>query len=230
VPENGGVHADEQSGPVHPEVAGLFERLAAVEIELAAWQADINRVFAERFDVKAAFNERPSSEFGPSILAASAHARRKVGTGPEARAFEFLDVFCERYLASSDSDRAAMRSKMTASKATLNKLSWYMGRCRRELESTADARWLRLALAAASLSDRLPDYRDLYVSLGSLYQASLRVGIEPGPFFDEAGRLSSAEPDDGRGMSTRRFLAEFERSAYFGSIRGDVEADRQRRP
>ncbi len=75
---------------------------------------------------------------------------------------------------------------------------------------------LRRALAAASLVDGKAEYRDLYLSLGDAWIALHGRGIDPRPWFQEAAAWSSDETGLDR-FSVRRFLAHFDRSAYFQS-------------
>lgn len=215
---------DTAAAPTPPEVAddpdlpALLAALAETEADFAAWQARIDQAFKAHIDPVRAFNEGRPSDFLPGIMAASQAARRDVGVEPETRTFAFLDVFCEHYLGAPDDAREAMRRAVAASPTVAGRITWYIGRSRRLLESSGDERWLRLSLAAASLSDLRTDYRDMYLSLGELYLAGLRGGIEPGPAFGEAARLSSDDPNRFGKSSMRDFLGRFERSAYLQSI------------
>jgi len=83
-----------------------------------------------------------------------------------------------------------------------------------KLADTCDGRWLRLGLAAVSIDDNGTDFRDSYVALGVLYLSAFRCGLEPGPYFEEAAEISSADSNIEQ-TSTRDFLLRFEGSAYF---------------
>ena len=74
---------------------------------------------------------------------------------------------------------------------------------------------MRRGLAAASIEDNLTDYRDTLVALGRIYLAAARAGLDVSDSFQEAGQLSSSDPNPRLNQSMRDFLSEFEQSAYF---------------
>jgi len=121
---------------------------------------------------------------------------------------------CALYLRSSHSERDQMR-EFVASTYTINPLLLrVLSESEVRLSETGHLRWLDMGLAAASLEDLKLDYRDSYVSLGSIYLTALKAGIDPSPHFERAAELSSPEIRNG-GASTRDFFARFEDSAYF---------------
>ncbi len=73
---------------------------------------------------------------------------------------------------------------------------------------------LRRALAAASLADHKAEIRDLYIRLGRTWVMFEKAGIDPRPWFQEAAGWSSIVDEPDR-FPIRRFLLEFEESAFF---------------
>jgi hypothetical protein len=96
----------------------LIDRLAETDVELTAWQAEIERAFKRRIDVPKVFNEGSGERFKTGILAAGRAAREEIGTAPERDSFALLDAFRARYLDAPDHERTAMREAMAGTSAT----------------------------------------------------------------------------------------------------------------
>jgi hypothetical protein len=64
------------------------------------------------------------------------------------------------------------------------------------------------------MEDLQVDFRDTLVSLGELWLAASRAGIDPSPYFQEVAAISSPETTN-VDTSMREVLANFELSAYF---------------
>jgi hypothetical protein len=154
----------------------------------------------------------------------------KVGYSPLEEVYSLLDSLCDLYLDADPEQRAEIRDLMGQNRAVLDRMYSYIGRATNFLKETADPKWLRMGLAAASIEDSRVDYRDLLVALGDLYLAAAHVGIKPRPYFEAVGRISNPtrerpEPYPlhpylsrlllGRGSSTQDMLLKFERCQYF---------------
>lgn len=127
-----------------------------------------------------------------------------------------IDSACRIYMNTSAEHRAAMRALFAWS----YQLRRYLDQRIRfpaaivDREEAIDS--LRMALAAASLCDG-GEWRDTYVRLGQAWVTLQRAGIDPRPWFREAAEWS-ADEDGGPGkFSVRRFLLDFEQSAYFNA-------------
>jgi hypothetical protein len=130
---------------------------------------------------------------------------------------EELDQFCALYLVATAEQRAEMRKLVAEPELRLKELLDHIGWARSRLLESKDAECLRRGLAAASLNDNRWDFRDTFVSLGSLYLTASHVGINCTPYFREAAEFSSTEKFSRYRAtgSMRDFLAGFEKSRYF---------------
>jgi hypothetical protein len=130
-----------------------------------------------------------------------------------------LDDLCAIYLEVDAQERAGIRALFDNKQRVLKHLhSYTAGRAASRLESTGDVKWLRLGLAAASISDRRVDYRDLLICLGELWLAAESVGIAPARYFSAVARISNPEPRYGD-RSTQDLLRGFRRSGHLRSIK-----------
>jgi len=193
-------------------------RLDAVTAELTKWNAAVDAEFGRRFD----FNATPAHQFEATIVAAGQAARQHAGPGPRDDAYLIMDELCEHYLSAPDTapdaERAAIRHVVAARHPIVQLTTWYIGRNLDRLVQTREARWLEFAVAAASIAECAPDYRDIYLSLGDLYVGAVDVGIDPSPVFARVATLSNAEPGSlFGGGSVRDYFAGFEQSAFFAS-------------
>jgi hypothetical protein len=157
----------------------------------------------------------------------------KVGANPLEEVYSLLDSLCDLYLDTGPEQRSEIRNLIGQNRAVRHKMYSYIGRATNFLEETADPKWLRVGLAAASIEDSRVDYRDLLVALGDLYLAAAHVGIKPRPYFEAVGRISNPtrerpEPSPlhpflsrlflGKGSSTQDMLLKFERYQYFRQV------------
>jgi hypothetical protein len=124
---------------------------------------------------------------------------------------------CEIYMETTAEHRAGMRALFDWSYLLIPR---YLNACamipRVIVDRASAVQSLRLALAAASLADQNAEIRDLYVHLGAAWVMFERAGIDPRPMFREAADWSSTV-DQPVGIPIRRFLLEFEDSAFFHS-------------
>jgi hypothetical protein len=152
-----------------------------------------------------------------SIKAAGEKASAAAGECRD-RLNEQIDPVCDMYLNETETGRGQLRAVVADFPNLLKSLRQYMGWCQRRIKSKADTIFLRRALAAAALEDNRVNYREMYLALGSLYEACVKAGLQPSMEFAKVGELASRQPADGFPM--RDFLTKFEDSAFF---KADVE-------
>ena len=124
------------------------------------------------------------------------------------------NLACELYLRGDDTLRREIRKSFSEWTAVRGRVLAEASSFADKLANTCDGRWLRLGLAAVSIEDNGTDFRDSYVVLGALYVCAVRCAVEPGPYFEEAAKISS-DVSNIEQTSMRDFLLRFERSAYF---------------
>ena len=120
---------------------------------------------------------------------ANAKQLAEVYAGPDfrERIYEKLDVLCPAYLEMTPTQRGAVKRVVHSHRSLLYVTSWYIGHAAEQLERQATAPWLQYGLAAAAIEDGGTDYRDTFISLGSLYQTAYAAGIDPSPSFKKVG-------------------------------------------
>jgi hypothetical protein len=126
-----------------------------------------------------------------------------------------LNLACELYLRGDEVLRQEIRESFEGWTSVRGRVLAKAGSFADKLADTCDDRWLRLGLVAVSIDDNGTDFRDSYVALGSLYIRTVRCGMEPGPYFEEAAEISSGD-SNAESTPMRDFLLRFEESAYFG--------------
>lgn len=137
-----------------------------------------------------------------------------------------LDELCAIYLEANAKERAGIRALFENKQRVLKYLHSYVGgRTAARLKASGDVKWLRLGLAAASISDRRVDYRDLLICLGKLWLAAEEVGIAPARHFSAVARISNPEPRPGD-RSTQELLRGFRRSGHLRSIKRKAKGSR----
>lgn len=121
------------------------------------------------------------------------------------------------FLTRSDEERDYLRKLVEARKS----IDWFLFgaivSATKRVESSRDPDVVRRGLAAAAILDNRADIRDLFIALGNLYLIACRVGLNAPVYFREAAEMSSPSKNllpTYKG-STRKFLAQFEESAYF---------------
>lgn len=149
--------------------------------------------------------------------------------GANRKALETLqqgvDELCVLYLTLDSETRDRIRKLARSYKSLLWGIWAHIDVAAEHIGSSEDVHWVRRGLAAASLLDCQEDFRDIYMSLGQLYLAAIRCGIDVSLWLKEAAELSSTEPNPLIfNESTQDFLLNFERSAFFkSSIANEVE-------
>jgi hypothetical protein len=150
--------------------------------------------------------------------------------GPVAREeiHSRLEDVCDFYLSSNETDRERLRGLVAQNKA----LRWYVfchaGWCMNRMTNSSDTINLRHALAALSIENNASDWRDTFVALGQIYVKAYQLGMDASGELRSVASISSAVPVPyvkARGDSAmNKFLAEFERSAFFeNSVRPKLE-------
>jgi hypothetical protein len=127
-----------------------------------------------------------------------------------------LEQLVEFYLSASEVDRDSLRGFLGSFPDIIRALHRYMSWCQERLSGPNDRVYLRRALAACSLGDNRVSFKEMYVALGNLYLASIKVGLNPSMDFVRIANISSPL-DRGIGVSMRDFLNDFEESAFFNS-------------
>ena len=88
------------------------------------------------------------------------------------------------------SDWVASRAE---ARREVDRLLGYIGRIVGRVRGPDDAWLVRHGLAAADILDQRPDYRDIILTLQTLYERARRVGIDPAPISEEIERKASPE-------------------------------------
>jgi hypothetical protein len=191
----------------------LKERLAELEPRVVAWEERVQQEFKKLWNI----NDAPTDTFLETHAEASRQARATVGTALLDELFGVLDELCRSYLAATPEQRQDIRTVLDTNPVILEKLLYeYPPRVGALLESTHDAEWLRLGLAALSIVDWRFDPRDTYVQLGKLYLAAARAGLDPMPYVHAAAEHASAVPRHAESsFSLRDLFATFHERPYF---------------
>jgi hypothetical protein len=193
------------------DIDALKKQLALLDDRLVQWQKADNTVY-ERY--------LSAGETLAQIVAAiqaDRHMRTESGvTDPRTDLFTLLDDVSDAYLAADVSARGAIRGAFNGKDRVLAALGTYVSRAR-EMVTTGDARlWLRRGLAAVSILDVRLDPQDIQVSLGSLYVAATRAGVDAAAEFADVASLSS-DAYPGKFPTARKQLSAFSESDYFQS-------------
>ncbi len=121
---------------------------------------------------------------------------------------EFLDRLCEDYLQVDTVGRSNIRD-LFRDQAALWYLHEYTKFVTERLEKAGTPGLLMRTLAAVSISDLRPDFRDSLYELGYIYRTALRAGIgDPMPYFRQAADISNTEGNP----SAAKIIATFDQS------------------
>lgn len=205
-------------------LAGNAARLESIAAELSQWNERVDAEFRRRFD----FNRARTHDFESELGEATAAARERAGPSPLADVYALFDDVCATYLDADEHERAAIRAAIASHEAFAPRTTWYIGRNRELLAGSGEERWLEWGVAAPSVTNCRPDYRDVFVALGDLYVTAHGVGFDAGPVFRRVAALSDTSVTvDFSGSTVRDFFAGFERSAFFAeSVRPRLAAQR----
>ena len=192
------------------ESVKLRARLEDVGRRLAVWNATVDHHFQSLWS----FDSAPKGAFEHSLQEAGKTAEERAGAGPREEGYTLLAEVCDFYAGAVDAERADLARVVNANDALSVLCIWFAGRAYQMLEATGGDDWLRRAVTAAALADTKPDYRDWYLTLGDVWIVAVRHGLDAGGAFRAASALAPERRESGGG-STRKMLAEFEKSAYF---------------
>jgi hypothetical protein len=196
---------------VREEAAKLRERLEDVGRRLAVWNAGVDRQFQSLWS----FNSAPKGAFEQSLHEAARSAEQRAGPGPREEGYMLLAEVCDFYAGAEPADRDGLAGVVNANDALSVLCIWFAGRACQRLEATGGPEWLRRTVTAAALADTKPDFRDWYLTLGDVWIVAVRRGLDARGAFAAAATLAP-EKHSTEG-STRKMLAEFEKSAYFAA-------------
>ena len=136
---------------------------------------------------------------------------------------EFLGRLCAEYLHSDNGSRSQIRSLFQDESAL-----WYLHEYIRFLIKSIEASavennvdsLLRTGLAAVSMTDLRPDFRDSLYELGYLFRAAQRAGIaHPMSHFRDIAQLSNGL----RNPSTEEIIRTFDKSEVCRELRESRE-------
>ncbi len=200
--------SDDRLGEIDARLGEIDARWTEWDRELAQVQKDL---------------EEGGMDFWDALHAVHAQQVESMRRGDSPFDFDqlrqLLDELCGIYLEADPERRALIRGFFDDKDRLSTYLHSYIGgRAARLLRSSGDVKWLRIGLAAASISDMRVDWRDLLISLGKLYLAAEDVGIRPISHFTAVAKISNPEGRYGEG-STRDLLRDFHRSGHLRSIK-----------
>ncbi len=122
---------------------------------------------------------------------------------------DLLGQLCEAYLTSTSAQRTAVRDFFGGKTPLLKALDDRVTKAAFMLKSEQDTTPLRLALAAASINDTRLDYRELALSLTSLWNAAIAAGLDPARHFRDIAEMSSKKRSGTFPRSMRQFLLQW---------------------
>jgi hypothetical protein len=123
--------------------------------------------------------------------------------------FAKLTELFSLFLSSPDSQRKVIRELFNGRRHIANFLTSYPAYISSHIESPSDADLLRLGFVAAAVAGDYIDFRDMYVSLGTLYQQALAAKLDP------ASQLRSIQSETGSSL-----LRSFSQSDHLKSLLG----------
>ena len=173
------------------DVAALSVRLENLERRYQQWAVPIDRALQDKFR-RVNRDGYSGDDFRRDVEAIG--TAQRVPYDPYAEADELLDGLCPAYLAATESQRQASRAAVANKRGVLSALLRYIGRAAQHLRAAGNREWLLRGLAAASIDDGRPDWRDLLLALAELYVAAEQTGIDPQPAFAAVGALSNPQP------------------------------------
>jgi len=142
-------------------------------------------------------------------------AARLAGEATTAELASFLDSLCDAYLAETlAQNRAKIRAWVGANPNVAPAVWSYARRSVELVRKPSDEPALMRGLAAASIDDVRTDYNALIATLGELWIAARRAGIDPAPRFEKVAALSNPGTGGG-GAFMQQTLGGFASSAYF---------------
>lgn len=193
------------------DIDTLKKQLARLDDRLVQWQKADNTVYERHMSAGETLEQ--------IVAAIQADRQTRIESGvtdPRADLFVLLDETTDAYLSGDTGAGGAIRGAFNGKERVLAALGTYVSRAAEMLAAGDAALWLRRGLAAVSILDVRLDPQDIQVSLGSLYVAASRAGLDAAGAFAEVAALSS-DAYPGKFPTARKQLAAFSDSDYFHS-------------
>lgn len=187
-------------------------QLAALNQRLTFWQRSVNEELGKILDPQQISAGGYGHEQQHDALRT---AMMRAGDGPRQELNAAMDELCNLYLETNNQQRAEIRAWMASAPMVLRDLWGYIHRAAEQIRAGGGEQWLRFGLAVVSIEDLRVDYRDTLVGLGDLYRAAVEMKIDPRPSFAEIAAFSNSAPVQEDAVSTRDFIARFDKSDYF---------------
>jgi len=136
-----------------------------------------------------------------------------------AEAYRLLREIFEQYLVSSEVQQRLIERVFDQKPSILKFVVAFPSYVSDFVLSSKDASWVKLGATAALIAEGRTDYRDLWRSLGSLYNEARRHGLDPEQCFNEVESLKSISQDLYPSVNVGRgILGDFLNSDYLASI------------
>jgi hypothetical protein len=165
----------------------LKVRISRMMSDLEAWRFEMHKA-----QVVPWYQRSATDPFWREAERSRVARIRKVRSPSHEQVFSVLDELCDYYLTAKPGERRTIR-ELFDHDAVWCLLDYAMS-TGDHIASCDDTRWVQRGLAALSIADNRPDFRDVFVRLGELYIVSARAGIDPRPFLQEVGCISSPTP------------------------------------
>ncbi len=211
------------------ELSTLNSRLADLSARLKTWNAPLDKLIQDA---------AKQGRLGDGLDAAQQMEaeRRRAGTGVPDEILEAVGDLAGAFRQATPDQRDRIRGMLDGKDILRNHFYGFIARSADRIRAgvgksnnessrlcvSASLRpeqaILEQALAAAAIEDARMDSRDLLISLGDLWLAAERAGIDPTPAFRDASMLASPR-GGGRSGSCRDLLRDFHASAYLASVR-----------
>jgi hypothetical protein len=187
-------------------------KIDAWEPRLAEWNARYAAEYARLARARRGWFRKLTPGEEADVAAA---ARRLTGEEVAIELFDFIGALCDAYIAEPlPQNRAKIRAWVGANPNFAPAVWSYARQSPELIRKPGDEPRLLRGLAAASIDDVRTDYRALIETLGDLWVAACRAGIDPAPSFEKVAALSNPGTGGG-GAFMQGTLREFRSSAHF---------------
>ena len=196
------------------------EQLVSQEAALSEWNAAYDkeyRALAKKRGLNSLFKRPPQAE----IEHAAHDAREAAGNEVPLAVFAFFDELGEHYMESLPQERGLIRARVGAADALFEFLWSYIVQTPELISKSSDGPRLRAGLAAICIDDARAEFDSLHETLGAIYIAAARAGLDPNTYFADAAAVANKGASGG-GTFLRSILENFEDSVWFTE---NVKAD-----
>ena len=143
--------------------------------------------------------------------------------GPEyeeisRKIYSLLEDLFNVYLVSSVEQRKMIEKLFQNKEYILNHLVSFPSHVSNFIHSPKDIKWLEIGLVSALIVDGRVDFRDLFISLGTLYIKAKEKGIDPYPHFNRIESLVLSDDSYNSINIDKSILSNFLNSEYLNSI------------